>query len=59
MAGSLKDALKKSGLVDEKKPEPKQDPKKWRDELPEDDGKPHVPFEAPALTKPTERPKQR
>jgi hypothetical protein len=52
MSGSLKDALKKSGLVVEKA-EPKQDPKKWKHELPEDT-RPYVPFEAPAVTKPKE-----
>jgi hypothetical protein len=56
MAGSFKDALEKSGVV-EKEPEvPKVETSKaktkWREELPEDDGKPHVPFDAPALTKP-------
>jgi hypothetical protein len=55
MAGSLKDALKKSGLVEEKR-EPRQDPKVWREELPDDDGKAQVPFEAPALIKPKPRP---
>jgi hypothetical protein len=58
MAGSLKDALKKSGLTVEKV-EAKQDHKKWKEELPEDDGKPYVPFDAPALTTPKDPPKKR
>ena len=54
MAGSFKDALSKSGLVKPEAPAPKPLPKsrtEWREPLPEDDGKAHVPFEAPAVTK--------
>jgi hypothetical protein len=48
----MKDALEKSGLaVPETPAAPKQDPKKWANELPEERA-PYVPFEAPALTKP-------
>jgi hypothetical protein len=57
MAGTLKDALQKSGIVDEKR-EPTPDARRWKEELPEEDGKPYVPFEAPALTKPKERSKK-
>ena len=55
MAGSFKDALSKSGLVPPEAPAPKPVAKskaEWREPLPEDDGRPHVPFEAPAVTKP-------
>jgi len=55
MAGSLKDALEKAGRVT-KQDEPRADPKKWKEELPEDNT-PHIPFEAPARTKPKPRPK--
>ena len=51
MAGSMKDALQKSGLV-VSKVEPKQDPKKWKNELPEPSREPYIPFDAPAVTKP-------
>lgn len=54
MAGSMKDALKKSGLApvpkDERKLE-KPTSKAWREELPEVEATPHVPFDAPARTK--------
>ncbi len=57
MSDSLKDALEKAGVVTPKA-EPKQDHKKWKNELPEeDDRRPYVPFDAPALTKPTETPR--
>jgi len=58
MAGSMKDALQKSGLAKPTPEAPKQDHKKWANELVEDD-KPHVPFEAPALTKPKDTPNKR
>lgn len=54
MAGSFKDALAKSGLVAPEAPLPKPVAKskaEWKEALPEDDGKPHIPFDAPALTK--------
>jgi hypothetical protein len=52
MSGSMKDALEKSGTVNTPEPQQKPDPAKWRDELPEHEEKPHVPFEAPARLKP-------
>jgi hypothetical protein len=58
MSDSVKDAMEKAGLAN-KKSEPKQDHKKWKHELPEDDRTPYVPFDAPALTKPIETPKRR
>jgi len=53
MAGSIKDALRKSGrvAVDESHPKPKKRPGGWREELPEPDSAPYIPFDAPALTK--------
>jgi len=54
----MKDALQKSGLAKPTPEAPKQDHKKWANELVEDD-KPHVPFEAPALTKPKDTPNKR
>lgn len=49
MAGSLKDALKKSGLVPEE-PKPAKGPKGFREELPDDESLPPL-FDAPASTK--------
>ena len=46
----MKDALQKSGLAKPTPEAPKQDHKKWANELVEHD-KPHVPFDAPAVTK--------
>lgn len=54
MAGSFKDALSKSGLVPPEAPAPKPVTKRkmeWNEPLPEDDGRAHVPFDAPAVTK--------
>lgn len=54
MSNSIKDALTKSGIVEpqpEPTDEPKSDPKKWLNELPEDDHKPYIPFDAPARLK--------
>lgn len=51
MSGSMKDALEKSGAVNPQETPPKP-ATKWRDELPDHDDKPYVPFEAPARTKP-------
>lgn len=55
MAGSMKDALKNSGLAVEKQTETKPEPTKqqWHDELPEVESVPHVPFDAPARGKVT------
>ncbi len=60
MAGSLKDALEKSGLApgagkDKPKPQTAAEKRKWREPLPDDETLPPL-FEAPALTKPTEPP---
>jgi hypothetical protein len=55
MAGSMKDALRKRGLVPE---EPKPAPgrtNRFREELPDDESLP-PPFEAPASTKLHPRP---
>lgn len=54
MAGSLKDALEKSGIVEKLPEPPRQDPKKWKHEISEADHPPFIPFEAPARTKPRE-----
>ena len=58
MAGSFKDALSKSGLVAPEAPAPKPVPKskvEWKEALPEpgsdEERKPYIPFDAPALTK--------
>jgi hypothetical protein len=50
MAGSMKDALRKSGLV-APKPPPVKPAKGYREELPEDESLPPL-FDAPALTVP-------
>lgn len=49
MAGSLKDALKKSGLVAEE-PKEKRPAKGFREELPDDETLPPL-FDPPASTK--------
>jgi len=55
VAGSLKDALAKSGLTPPEAPrekvETRRDKLKWREPLPDDESLPPL-FEAPALTKP-------
>ena len=48
MAGSMKDALKKSGLAPADPVPPKARKKGWREELPDDETLPPA-FEAPAL----------
>jgi hypothetical protein len=57
VAGSLKEALAKSGLTPaespKKKSEIRREKQKWREPLPEDESLPPL-FEAPALTKPIE-----
>jgi hypothetical protein len=52
MAGTMKDALEKSGTVtpDDAAPEPSKRRPEWKEPL-RDDHPPHMPFEAPALTK--------
>jgi len=53
MAGSLKDALEKSGRVQpEIDPKPSTPSKEWLHELPAEESRPpYVPFDAPAITK--------
>jgi hypothetical protein len=53
MAGSMKDALESAGITQTAPESPKkqQASKEWANALPEDHP-PHVPFDAPALTKP-------
>lgn len=57
MAGSLKDALRKSGLaapepVDPKPPSASPAKPEWLHELPSEDSRaPYMPFDAPAVTK--------
>jgi hypothetical protein len=55
VAGSLKDALSKSGLTPPEeppaKPKGKREKQKWLEPLPEDESLPPL-FDAPALTKP-------
>ena len=58
MSGSLKDAFRKSGMAPPEKAKPKLEKHKWLNELPDDVPSP-PPFEAPALLKPTERPKKK
>jgi hypothetical protein len=50
MAGSLKDALKKSGLVPEEPKPAKGRAKGYREELPDDESLPPL-FDPPASTK--------
>jgi hypothetical protein len=53
MASSLKDALKRSGIVP-REPDvtPPKPAKEWQRELPDEDERPaYVPFDAPAITK--------
>ncbi len=54
MAGSMKDALEKSGVAPpaDETPKPKLEKKLWKEALPDDEKLPPL-FEAPALTKPT------
>lgn len=60
MAGSMKDALINSGTTPREEPKAKPDDKKWREELPDDEGAvPFIPFDKPALLKPTERAKDK
>lgn len=62
MAGSLKDALKRTGhLPTETATPPAAEPthQQWLDDLPEPDARPHVPFDAPARAKVIEKPKHR
>ncbi len=61
MSGSFKDALEKSGLATPEPAAPKPESKakaKWKEELPTEHA-PHVPFEAPALTKPKGPPQKK
>jgi hypothetical protein len=57
VAGSMKDALEKSGMAPPEepkaKPPTKREQKEWREPLPDDETLPPL-FEAPALTKPIE-----
>jgi hypothetical protein len=57
VAGSLKDALAKSGLTPAEAPKPAapkgKEKREWREPLPDDETLPPL-FDAPALTKPIE-----
>lgn len=55
MADSIKDQLRKTGLVAPEPSKPEVNHKKWREELPDDETRLPV-FDAPALIKPAETP---